>query len=114
MGKTLLTSYIKSEHDSIEPHNIVNTFPGLDESYATCLTRVLKAHRFTPPDQVTFTWADGETLLLCTDGYWRPQSNNRGLYCDDISVMKVKPDDAGLTLAVDSDCDNFYFSQQEC
>lgn len=95
-----------------EPHIIVNTFPGLDKSYATFLTRVLKARRFTQPDQLNFTWKDGETLLLCTDGYWRPQSDNRGLNCDDVSVLKIRLDGSDVTLTVDSDCDNFFFAQQ--
>ncbi|MCA6952927.1 hypothetical protein [Pectobacterium polaris] len=94
-----------------EPHIIVNTFPRLDDSYASFLTRVLKARRFTLPDQVNFNWQDGEVLLLCTDGYWRPHSDNQGLNHDDSSTLKVRPDDSDLTLTVDSDCDNFFIDQ---
>lgn len=94
-----------------EPHIIVNTLPGLDDSYSPVLTRVLKARRFTMPAQVNFTWQVGETLLLCTDGYWRPQIDNQGLHYDDVSVLKVRHSDTGFTIAVESDCDNIYIHQ---
>ncbi|WP_100699827.1 SpoIIE family protein phosphatase [Pantoea rodasii] len=93
------------------PHTIINTFPDLNDSYANLLTRVLKARRFTPPEQVNFAWKDGEMLLLCTDGYWRPQSDNRGLNHDDVSVLKVRLNDSGFTLTVDSDCNNIFVAQ---
>ncbi|WP_067708037.1 hypothetical protein [Erwinia sp. ErVv1] len=95
-----------------EPHIIVNTFPELDESYACFLTRVLKARRFTAPDQVNFNWRDGEILLLCTDGYWRPHRDNQGPNRDDASALKVRTDDSDFTLTVDSDCDNIFFIAQ--
>jgi len=93
-----------------EPHVIVNTLPGLDDSYAGLLTRVLKARRFTLPDQVNFTWKKGDILLLCTDGYWRPQSEKRGLNYDDLSVLKVRFDDSGFTISINSDCNNFFIA----
>ncbi len=91
-----------------QPHILVNTFPELGNSYASCLTRVLKARRFTEPDQVNFNWRPGEMLLLCTDGYWLPDSDSQGGNRDDVSVLKLRPDDPGFTLHVDSDCDNFF------
>ncbi|MDE8558456.1 hypothetical protein [Pantoea vagans] len=94
-----------------EPHIMVNTFPGLDNSYASILTRVLKARRFTQPDQVKFTWKDGDMLLLCTDGYWRPQSDDRGLNFDDVSVLKVRVEGSGFKVTIDSDCDNFFMTK---
>ncbi|NXZ88071.1 hypothetical protein KGP26_25305 [Serratia sp. JSRIV002] len=102
-----------SNHNDInwvnEPHIIVNTFPELDDSYASFLTRALKARRFTLPDQVNFNWQDGEMLLLCTDGYWCPHIDNQGLNPDDASVLKLRPDDSDCTFTTNSDCDNFFF-----
>lgn len=91
-----------------EPHIAVSTFPRLDDSYATILTRVLKARRFILPDIVNFNWKDGEALLLCTDGFWRPYSYEQWINQDDVSVLEIRPNDSNLTLTVDSDCDNFF------
>lgn len=90
-----------------EPHIMVNTFPGLGDGYANILTRVLKARRFTLPDQISFEWRDGEMLLLCTDGYWRSESDNQEFAHDDTSVLIVRPENSDLTITIDSDCDNF-------
>jgi len=94
-----------------EPHIVVNTFPGLDDSYASILTRVLKARRFTCPDQINFNWQNGEMLLLCTDGYWHYSSYHQTINHDDASILKIRPDDSDLALTVDSDCDNFFVLQ---
>lgn len=95
-----------------KPHIIVNMFPQLDNSYANCLTRVLKARRFTPPDQMKFNWEDGDTLVLCTDGYWRSDRDNNELNYDDISVLKITPDNSEFSLTIDSDCNNIFFITQ--
>lgn len=95
-----------------EPHIITNTFLELDDSYTNCLTRVLKARRFTLPDQVNFNWQDGDILLLCTDGYWCPDTDNQGLNRDDVSILKIMPSNSDLNFTVDSDCDNIFFIAQ--
>lgn len=103
-------------HDNInwvnEPHILVKTFPELDGSYDCFLTRVLKARRFTVPDQISFNWQDGDTLLLCTDGYWLPHYDNQGLHCDDVSVLRIEPSGSDVALTADSDCDNLILIEQ--
>ena len=85
-----------------EPHCVANTIPGLDNSFAHCLTRVLKARRFIPPDRISFRWQAGDTLLLCSDGYWRSSEH------DDSSVLILRPDAPSITLTTGSDCRNVY------
>jgi len=92
-----------------QPHVINHTFTSLGDSYAHILTRVLKANRFMPPERISFTWQQGDKLLLSTDGYWQWQADGQTQCSDDASALHIIPDGSGCHFTAETEYTNFRF-----
>lgn len=88
------------------PHNLTAFLPDRPEDGRHCLTRSLKARRFTVPEAFHFSQRVGERLILCTDGYWTRQQAQS--YEDDISRLVIEDRQSEVSTVIHSEDDNFY------
>lgn len=74
------------------------------------LTRCLNARRFRAPDYQSLMLKQGQTLLLCTDGYWQEHleaGTSRHLLRDDASLLTLPVGFGSLDhIDQESDADN--------
>lgn len=53
------------------------------------VTRVLKARRFEPPEQMLLSHDVGQAWILATDGFWHPDCSAEKLPSDDCSCLRL-------------------------
>lgn len=75
-------------------------------------TRCLSPRRYQEPELLSFPLAQGDRLLLCTDGYWYENfasAGTRGEDGDDASVLTLQTGQPSQDIK--SDCENIFLSR---
>lgn len=73
------------------------------------LTRCFKGRRFTTPEQRSFVWSKGASLLFSTDGHWREHLRDGvslNKLQDDASVLRLTAGAASLNIIQHTDTSN--------